>query len=494
MTRPGLDIVSAMSDPRLFGSYFHGVTWAPWRAVLKGAYGLPMTDDERELFRVVAQREPPKRRVRELWIIAGRRAGKDSIASLILGHSAALFTGRDRLRRGERALCVALACDRDQAKILLGYARSYFSDIPMLNGMVRRETAAGFELNNGVDVSIGTNSFRSVRGRPILCAVLDEVAFYRDETSATPDEETYRALVPGMATLDADAMLVGISSPYRKSGLLYKRFSEHYGKDSEDVLVIRAPSTTLNPTLDPKIIEKALREDPVAAAAEWMAEFRDDISGWAGRELVEAAVDRNVAARPPLDGFEYVSFIDASGGVKDSYTAAVAHSEDGLAVLDCVVEIRAPFNAESATAQIAQTLRSYRCGSTVGDRYAAGWVVQAFERHSVKYQHSERDRSALYLDLLPMLSSGRVRLIDNPRLVSQFSGLERRTFSNGRDRVDHAPGGSDDLCNAAAGALCLAAAPKPQPFAYFVNGRTIGGEAPPLPQPDPGRFARLMGF
>lgn len=459
MSQPALDIVSAMNDPRLFGSYFHGVTWAPWRAVLKAAYGLPMTDAEIELFRVVAERDPPRRRVRELWIIAGRRAGKDSIASLILGHSAALFTGRDRLRRGERALCVALACDRDQARILLGYAKSYFTDIPMLCGMVRRETAAGFELVNGVDVSIGTNSFRSVRGRPILCAVLDECAFYRDETSATPDEETYRALVPGMATLDADAMLVGISSPYRKSGLLYKKFADHFGEDSEDVLVIRAPSTTLNPTLDPKIIERALREDPVAAAAEWMAEFRDDISGWAGRELIEAAVDRGVAVRPPIDGVAYKSFVDASGGVKDSYCAAVAHTENGVAVLDCVVEIRAPFNAESATSQIADTLRSYRCSSTSGDRYSAGWVSQAFERHGIRYKHSERDRSALYLNLLPMLSSARVRMLDNSRLVSQFAGLERRTFSNGRDRVDHAPGGSDDLCNAAAGALCLCAAP-----------------------------------
>jgi hypothetical protein len=89
--------------------------------------------------------------------------------------------------------------------------------------MLGRNTAVGFDLSNGVDVSITTNSFRAVRGRPILTAILDECAFWRDERSANPDEETYRAITPGMATLK-DSMLIGISSPYRKAGLLYRKF------------------------------------------------------------------------------------------------------------------------------------------------------------------------------------------------------------------------------------------------------------------------------
>jgi hypothetical protein len=36
------------------------------------------------------------------------------------------------------------------------------------------------------------------------------------------------------------------------------------------------------------------------------------------------------------------------------------------------------------------------------------------------------------------------------------SGLERRTARGGRDSIDHAPGGHDDLANAVAGAVALA--------------------------------------
>ena len=69
-------------------------------------------------------------------------------------------------------MCLA----RDQAKIVLNYARAYFTDIPLLQGMVERETAFGFELNNKIDIAVSTNSFRAVRGRPVLCAILDEIA------------------------------------------------------------------------------------------------------------------------------------------------------------------------------------------------------------------------------------------------------------------------------------------------------------------------------
>ena len=85
-----IDIVAAMDDPDLFGPWFAGPSWDGWRAILKGAFALPMTPAEIEFFKIVAERDPPKKRVRELWISAGRRGGKDSVASVIVAHAAAL--------------------------------------------------------------------------------------------------------------------------------------------------------------------------------------------------------------------------------------------------------------------------------------------------------------------------------------------------------------------------------------------------------------------
>jgi hypothetical protein len=205
----GLDIVTAMNSELLFAPWFPGKSWDHWRTVLKAAFALPMSEAERQFFRSVAERDPPQRSVRELWCVVGRGGGKDSIASLIAAHAAALFDQRrHKLRPGEKALVMCLACDRDQARIVLNYTRSYFTDIAPLARMVRRETAHGFELNNGVDIAIATNTFRAVRGRTLLCAILDETAFWHDERSATPDEETYRAIGPGLARLPG-SILVG---------------------------------------------------------------------------------------------------------------------------------------------------------------------------------------------------------------------------------------------------------------------------------------------
>jgi hypothetical protein len=86
-----------------------------------------MTDEELDFFHQVAEREPPQQRVRELWVVGGRRGGKDSIASLIITYIAAMFDGKRRtiggvtlpaLRRGPmcgRGVEAASLCPKNPA-------------------------------------------------------------------------------------------------------------------------------------------------------------------------------------------------------------------------------------------------------------------------------------------------------------------------------------------------------------------------------------------
>jgi hypothetical protein len=474
-----LNILQSMEDPALFQRWFDGDSWNGWKAVLRAAYGLPMSDEEETFLRAVAERDPPTAPVKELWVGAGRRSGKDSVASLIGAHTAAMFDQGHLLRPGERALVLNLATDRYQAKICLNYTRAFFEQIPMLKQKVERETADGFELSNGIDVVIGTNNFKAVRGRPIKLAILDEVAFYQSENSASPDLETYRALKPGLATLPG-SMLIGISSPYRKSGILYSKFKDHFGKDG-DILFIRAATRTLNPLIDQSIVDEALLEDPAAAKAEWLGEFRDDVAGYADIAIIEAAVDNGVTVRPPAPGRTYFAGADPSGGQKDSFTCGISHNENGTAVLDCLIEIRAPFNPSVAVDEVAAALRSFGLNSVVGDKYGAAWVIEAFAKVGITYEHSERDRSAIYLDCLPLFTSGRARILDNRRLVNQFASLERRTSPIGKDRVDHGPGGMDDAANSCALAMVLATGDADILADWL---KAFGDEEPPVRPPD----------
>ena len=54
---------------------------------------------------------------------------------------------------------------------------------PLLETMIAREGKEVIALTNGVGIEVHTASFRAVRGYTICCAILDEIAFWHDETS-----------------------------------------------------------------------------------------------------------------------------------------------------------------------------------------------------------------------------------------------------------------------------------------------------------------------
>ncbi|MGH7012550.1 MAG: hypothetical protein ACREEL_00070 [Stellaceae bacterium] len=447
---------AAIDDPKLLGGAFVGSSWNTWRAILKAAYAEPLDDAELALFHSVAgQRAPPSRRVRELVVIAGRRSGKDSIASAV-ATGAAMGDYSTHLRPGERASVLCLACDREQARIVHRYVVAYFQRNLLLQQLIERETDDGLELNNGVEIIVATNSFRAVRGRTVACAIFDEAAYWRSEESANPDEEVYNAVLPGMVTLPG-SILVIITTAYRRAGLAYQKYQAHFGKDDDDVLVVYGPSTAFNPSLPQAVIDAALARDPEAAGAEWLSQWRSDLTDFLDRGLIEAAVDPGVVVRPPDGHRLYVGFCDPSGGRGDSFTCAIAHAEGETAVLDALYEKRAPFDPSTVVAEVAEMLRTYGCARATGDNFGAAWVAEAFEKHGIRYIVSDRKRSAVYLDALPLFTAGRARITDSPRLVHQLVSLERRTTRAGKDEVNHPSGSADDAANAACGALVLAA-------------------------------------
>ena len=89
----------------------------------------------------------------------------------------------------------------------------------------------------------------------------------------------------------------------------------------------------------------------------------------------------------------------------------------------------------------------------MGDKYGASWIVDAFSRQGIEFVHSERNRSAVYADALPLFSSGRARLLDHKHLITQFAQLERKTTAMGREKIDHPSGLHDDLSKSVAEAM-----------------------------------------
>jgi hypothetical protein len=262
MKRVTIGVADAMVSPKLLAPFFAGPSWDTWRAVVKAMFAERMTSAELEAFRAIAERDPPTKPVSEAIAVVGRGGGKDSIASLIATVTAVNFDPiKGRLRPGEKAVVMCLAVDRDQARIVFDYIKAYFEEIPALTKLVKNIGSESIELCNRVVIEVHTNSYRSVRGRLILCAIFDEVSFWRDETSASPDFEVAGAVAPGLGRIAGSTSIL-ISTAHKRSGLLYQKWKDHYSKNDDSVLVVRGTTLQFNPTFDAKVIERQLASDP----------------------------------------------------------------------------------------------------------------------------------------------------------------------------------------------------------------------------------------
>jgi hypothetical protein len=458
-----ITIIGACDD--LFADWFRDrATFVAWFAFLRVMFGLSLDETALKLFRECTGRSvPAPGGYREVTLVIGRRGGKSLMMAVIAAYLACFFDWRPFLTGGERASIMIIAADRRQATVIFKYLRGMLG-VPMLESLIERETLDTIDLSNGITIEIQTASYKTVRGRTVVAALLDELAFFSDETSANPDVEIVNALRPAMATIPG-AVMIKASSPYARRGALWNDFRRHFGKDDSATLVWQADTRTMNPSVPQAFIDAAYEDDPASAAAEYGAQFRTDVESFVSRETVEACVVQGRFELPPVANIQYVAFADPSGGSSDSMTMAIAHREGENVVLDAVREMKPPFSPEAVVSDFAALLKTYRIGTVIGDRYAGMWPRERFETHGITYLPSAKPKSDLYRDLLPIINGGRAELLDHAKILSQLCSLERRTARGGKDSIDHPPGQHDDVVNAVAGALTNLIAAPPMRFA-----------------------------
>ena len=237
---------------------------------------------------------------------------------------------------------------------------------------------------------------------------------------------------------------------------------------------------TLNPSLPQRVVDRALEKDHARARAEYLAEFRTDVEGFVTLEVVESCVGEHREMLPAA-GVTYSAFVDPSGGSEDAMTLAIAHKTtgpDGRVIVDAVREVRPPFSPSAVVDDFAALLQRYGISRVVGDHYGGEFVKEPFRRHGISYEVSKKAKSDLFRDMLPLLNSGQVVLPRHDRLIAQIVGLERRVSRAGRDSIDHAPGGHDDIANAVAGVIGAISGGGVFNFEFWHDDRVWNGGAP----------------
>jgi hypothetical protein len=86
-------------------------------------------------------------------------------------------------------------------------------------------------------------------------------------------------------------------------------------------------------------------------------------------------------------------------------------------------------------------------------------VTTSFKAAGISYKPSEKSKSDLYLESLPIFTRSDVSIPDFAPLLRELRLLERAAHKGGRDSVDHPRNGSDDFANSLCGCAVLARKP-----------------------------------
>jgi hypothetical protein len=453
-----IDIVEFVTDDQLLG-----LSISPAQeTLLRGIYGLPLRNDkQRDLWTLCTGGRPYREghRFAEVTVLAGARSGKDSrIAAPIIVYEV-IFGGHEKhLARGERGVFPIIAQDGRAARVAFGYVRDYLLGSPFLKQHVAGDPKMNeIDLVNRLAINCFPCTLRSTRGFSMPVGCLDELAYFRLEGQVDSDEEVQASVRRGMLAFP-HTLLVKISTPYMKGGVLYDDFKRAFGQNDPDLLVWKASSVLMNPMLRAERLERERRLDASRFAREYEAEFQDDLSGFLPAAWVEQAVQPSRHELAPRDGVTYLAAADPSGGGPDAFTFSIAHREGDRVVQDVIrgyarVGHEAP-NLAAVVKEIADTLRRYRIREVWHDKYAGSWVKQEFQRAGITSRESDLDRSKAYLETEPLFAQGRIELLDHPQQTRELKLLEKRLRPGGGATVDHPRGGHDDHANA----LALAAA------------------------------------
>lgn len=283
---------------------------------------------------------------RELILSLGRRSGKSALSAIF-----AAYELYKLLRRGHpqsyygmpsgseiRVLCVAN--DKEQASIVYGDMQGHIQAVDYFKNSLAHNTQTfikfrteqdrqryGDEGKSTITATFKSSIAKGLRGRGIICCILDEIAFFVDNGKSSA-EQVYRAISPSLAQFSqkdsinkhipigpTEGRMIMISSPDAKEGFFYKMYHQAMAGDKASVntLMIQAPTWEVNPTLSKEYYEVEYHKDPRAFMTEHGAEFSDRVRGWIedARDLTECIdpnlkpMTRGIPREPHFGGFDF---------------------------------------------------------------------------------------------------------------------------------------------------------------------------------------------
>lgn len=419
-------------------------------------------DVARQLFGPVETISPIARAV--FTLVAGARGGKTYLDTLRLLHLA-LTVELAPLAPGEHAFGVIVAPDLRLARQALRFAKGALASSP---GLVAASASDSITVRrpDGAPVTLeclpATRGGGALRGRSLVGALLDEAAFFRDESFVVNDLEIFKAVA---ARIVPGGQLIIDSTPWAETGVLYQLWRDNHPANGTDrphrtAMVAWAPTLLLRDDAHTAaMVERERERDPDNARREFDAEFMSAGSGlFFEPATIDDAIDRELAQPlPHVPG----AVVGAGGDFafrSDSSALVVTQREQDKYTVSRIEERRPqrgqPLLPSAVVADFAELVAGYGARAMVSD----GHYRQAIAEHLatarldlVDAPPGQPGKVEVFTLARSLLRERRVKLPNHPRLVAQLREVVARPTSGGGLQISSPrwqKGGHGDLASA----------------------------------------------
>lgn len=407
---------------------------------------------------------------RTIVLRLGRRSGKGLMASILAVYEAIVHADAHlaAVRRGERPVVALIANSAEQARVLAATVRTLL-DRPNLRPLVTRDTADRIELSTGLDIVVLPCSARTIRGRAIAVAILDEFAHAIDGEgrllSPQAASELLDAILPATAQFPAGRVIVA-STPRWQAGTFYDLDRLAQSELHPDIVGFHYSTAEVNPTIPASFFRTEALRDPAGFRREYLALFDSGIGALFDDVAVRSAV-ANRGELLPARGWRYLMSCDpAYSG--DRFAVTLGHLDQAGALIVDVARAwqgsrGQPLDHRKLLDEVASIATLYNRARVTTDQYAGqAWVSGLAERgiHATSTAWNNENKLTAAQALRQRLFRGEIELPAHAGLVAELTMLESRPTPGGKLTIAAPPGAHDDLAMSLLGLVALAEANK----------------------------------
>jgi hypothetical protein len=418
-------------------------------------------------------------KVNKIDLICGRRSGKSMLSAIIAIYCAISTNWKPFLKKTPYATVLIMSHSKDFSDEILEVIRSMIENSELLSRLINKEKKNTSQTMNlkipfiknsvieysRVQIKVAAASSKTTRGVAACAVLCDEACFWgTSEEMKESDTKVIEAVRPAMKQFGEHAMLIKLSSPGAKRGVVYTEYLRHReGTLPASYAVFKAPTWMMNNLISIQDLKEEHELDPDSFDTEYRSNFRDSLSNFILPERIDSAVLKSVLFQAPdgSDG-QYFAAIDAAFKA-DAFTFTVVGYTEGRLRQFISKGWKGSGSEPVSPYEVAEYIRStckeFGITRVGADQYAFQPLKEIFAKYGVlleEYNFSSTYKKKIYFNLKKLFHSNQIDILENPVLVRELKELVVEQTNSGNIKISHPMGGTDDYADSLAIASYLA--------------------------------------